>query len=117
MRSVEAFLALPALREGVANCPGAEVTAGRRGYSAVTRNVFDLTLARSERELQFSEPNLVLLFGSEPRDDYAAIKVAEIVRDETGGFRLNDEYIPPCLTIGAAPALLASLQDLLSLSV
>jgi type VI secretion system protein ImpJ len=117
MRSVEVFLALPTLREGVANYAGAEATAGLQRYKTVTRNVFDLTLARSERELQFSEPNLVLLFGSEPRDDYAAIKVAEVVRDETGGFRLNDEYIPPCLTIGAAPALLASLQDLLSLSV
>ncbi len=117
MRSVEVFLGLPTMREGVANYAGAEVTAGLQRYRTTSRSVFDLTLARSERELQFSEPNLALLFGSEPRDDYAAIKVAELVRDETGGFRLQDEYIPPCLAIGASPVLMAGLQEVLSLAV
>lgn len=117
LRSVEVFLALPTLREGVANYASAEVTAGLQRYKTMGRSVYDLTLARSERELQFSEPNLVLLFGSEPRDDYTAIKIAEIVRDETGGFRLNDEYIPPCLSVGASPFVMAGLQDVLSLAV
>ena len=117
LRAVEVFLALPTMREGVANYASAEVTAGLQRYKTMSRSVYDLTLARSERELQFSEPNLVLLFGSEPRDDYTAIKIAEIVRDETGGFRLNDEYIPPCLSAGASPAVMGGLQDVLSLAV
>lgn len=117
LRSVEVFLALPTMREGVANYAGPEVTAGLQRYKSMTRTVFDLTMARSERELQFSEPNLVLLFGSEPRDDYTAIKVAELVRDETGGFRLSEEYIPPCLTLAASPGLQAGIADVLSLAV
>lgn len=117
LRSVEVFLGLPALREGVANYATAETSAGMQRFRTVQRSVFDLTMARSERELQFSEPNLVLLFGSEPRDDYSAVKVAELVRDESGGFRLSDEYIPPSLALAAAPVLLAGVQDVLSLAV
>jgi type VI secretion system protein ImpJ len=117
LRSVEVFLALPTMREGVANYAGPEVQAGLQRYKTMTRTVYDLTMARSERELQFSEPNMVLLFGSEPRDDYTAIKVAEVVRDETGGFRLSEDYIPPCLTLAAAPGLQAGLADVLSLAV
>jgi type VI secretion system protein ImpJ len=111
LRALEVFLALPTMREGVANYAGGDAAAMQR-YRMATRSVFDLTQARNERELQFSDPNLTLLFGNEPRDDYTAIKIAEIVRDE-GGFRISDDYTPPCLALSGAPALHAGLQDLL----
>jgi type VI secretion system protein ImpJ len=102
----------PTIREGVANYVSGDAAAAMQRYRIATRSVFDLTQARNERELQFSDPNLTLLFGNEPRDDYTAIKIAEIVRDE-GGFRISDEFTPPCLALSAAPALHAGLQDLL----
>lgn len=110
--SLGVWLGLPQLREGVANyLLGGESTASQR-YRGVTRRVFDLTLARNERELQVSEPALALLFDDEPRKDHSALKVAELVRDEAGGFALADGYIPPCLALQAAPGLCAELQDL-----
>jgi type VI secretion system protein ImpJ len=117
LRSIEVFLALPTIREGVANYAVGEAAAAMQRYRTATRSVFDLTQARSERELQFSDPNLTLLFGTEARDDYAAIKIAEVVRDEGGGFRISEDYTPPCLALSGAPSLLSGLQDLLSLVV
>jgi len=117
MRAVEVFLALPTIREGVANYAVGEAAAAMQRYRTGTRSVFDLTQARSERELQFSDPNLTLLFGSESRDDYTAIKIAEIVRDDGGGFRISEDFTPACLALSGAPTLLAGLQDLLSLVV
>lgn len=111
MRALEVFLGLPAIREGVANYVSGDAAAMQR-FRIANRSVYDLTQARNERELQFSDPNLTLLFGNEPRDDYTAIKVAEVVRDE-GGFRISDEYTPPSLALSAAPSLHAGLQDLL----
>lgn len=117
LKSIEVFLALPTLREGVANYAMGDSSAGMQRYRSVGRSVFDLTQARSERELQFSDPNLTLLFGSEPRDDYTSIKIAEVVREEGGGFRISEEFTPPCLALSGAPVLQAGLQDLLGLVV
>lgn len=115
--SVDVYLALPALREGVANFVGGEASSGTHRFRTVTRTVFDTTLARSERELFFSEPNLVLIYGSEPRDDYTTIKIAELCRDETGSYRLVEDYIPPCLAVSATPWLAAAVQEIVGLAV
>ena len=111
LRSLEVFLALPTIREGVANYVSGDAAAMQR-YRTQARSVYDLTQARNERELQFSEPNLTLLFGNEPRDDYTAIKIAEVVRDE-GGFRISDDFTPPALALSAAPVLHAGIQEIL----
>ena len=120
--SVEVFLALPRLREGVANFLEVEAGSGPQTstthrYRSVTRTLFDFTQARSEREISVSEPNVVLLYGSESRDDYTAIKIAEIGRDATGGYCLVDEYIPPCLALSATPWLATAVQEIVGLAV
>ncbi len=107
------YLGLPLMREGVANYALSAEASGAQRFRSVIRRVFDLTLARNERELQVSEPALVLLFEGEPNKDHAALKIAEVVRDEAGGFALSDSYIPPCLALHAAPNLGAELQDIL----
>jgi predicted component of type VI protein secretion system len=76
------------MREGVANYALSSDASGAQRFRGVVRRVFDLTLARNERELQVSEPALVLLFEGEPHKDHAALKIGEIVRDEAGGFTL-----------------------------
>lgn len=107
------YLGLPLLREGVANI-AMSGDGGAQRFRGLTRRVYDLTLARNERELQVSEVAPVLLFEGEPGKDHAALKIGEVVRDAAGGYALSDSFIPPCLTLEAAPTLRAELQDLLS---
>lgn len=109
------YLGLQLLREGVANVGPHDGPAPR--FRGSLRRVVDLTAARSERELQVAEPALVILFDGEPRDDYTVLPIAELVRDESGGFDLSPGYIPPCLALAAAPALVDALHDLLGRAV
>jgi type VI secretion system protein ImpJ len=58
-----------------------------------------------------------LLFGDEPRDDFDSLKIAELARDKSGSLVLVDNYIPPCLRIGASPFIMNELRSLLRLIV
>jgi type VI secretion system protein ImpJ len=110
-QSLAVHLALPREREGVDNF----VSDGRRPvrYRAVKRTVRDLLDAQHGIEVAFAQCAPVLMFGGEALDDYVAIKVAEIVRDDSGGLVVLDPYVPPCLRIDASPFLLAGLRRLL----
>jgi len=115
--SLVVYLALPLLREGVANYALTSDTHAAHRYRGNTRRVYDLTLARNERELQTSEPAPLFLFEGQSRNDYSALPIAELVRDEAGGFRLSDSFIPSSLALRAAPNLTADLHDIVSRAV
>lgn len=110
---VRVHLTAAVLRPGVSNSarePGAQ-----HRYRTVTRAIFDLTLARSARDIELDELHLALKLGDEPRDDQVCLPLAELVRDGSGGFALDDSYIPPIAVLAAAPALRAELQALCAL--
>ena len=110
---VGVHLTAAVLRPGVSNSarePGAQ-----HRYRTVTRAIFDLTLARSARDIELDELHLALKLGDEPRDDQVSLPLAELVRDGSGGFALDDSYIPPIAVLAAAPALRAELQALCAL--
>ena len=67
--------------------------------------------------MAFAHRNAVVLFGDEARDDFDAIKIAEIVRDGTGALLVNEAYIPPALRIDASPFLMGGVRRLLALMV
>ncbi len=106
-------LTIPVLRPGSTN--SAEQPTPQHRYRTITRDLFDLTLARSARPLEQSEPNLALRLGDEPRDDLVSLHLAEVIRDSSGGFVLDDAFIPPITSLAAAPPLRAALQDLCAL--
>ena len=62
--------------------------------------------------MAFGRPNLVLLLGEEPRDDYETMKVAEIVRGPTGQLALSETYVPPCLRISASAYLVGAIRQI-----
>jgi type VI secretion system protein ImpJ len=73
----------------------------------------DATTGESEREVRVARPNLRLLFPDENVGDYEAVPVAAIVRRPEGGFAYRADSIPPCLGIGASPAIQRILRGLL----
>ena len=110
---VPVWLTVPVLRPGVVNSAAQPTTQHR--YRTVTRDHFDLSLTRSTRPLEQSEPNLALRLGDEPRDDLVCLPLAEVVRDPGGSFVLDDSFLPPITHIAAAPALRAAVQGLCAL--
>jgi type VI secretion system protein ImpJ len=121
----EVYLAVPKEREGVpsistdqAPAAGAESTkAARARFRSATRPVADLTGNAADLSMSFARRNAVVLFGDEPRDDYDAIKIAEIVRDGTGAFLSGEAYIPPALRVDASAFLMGGIRRLLALMV
>lgn len=112
--TLEVYLAVRAAREGVPNFQDAVDGSAAARYRIANRPVPDLTIAKTEQIIAFGRANAVLLFGHEPRDDFEAIKLAEVRRDATGQYQLSTSYIPPALSVGASRVLSVFLQDLLS---
>jgi type VI secretion system protein ImpJ len=114
-RAVEVFLGLPKEREGVDSYSASKGEGPLTRYAVTTRAVPDLLAAHSVAQVSFSKGNVRVLFGSEPRDDFEAVKIAEIVRTSSGSLALHESYIPPCLRVSAAPFILAGVRRLLKL--
>jgi type VI secretion system protein ImpJ len=120
----EVFIGVQKEREGVPSVSieegagaAASTKAARARFRAATRSVADLTGNAAEMAMAFARRNVVVLFGDEPRDDYDAIKIAELVRDGTGAFLNGEAYIPPVLRVDASPFLMGGIRRLLALMV
>jgi type VI secretion system protein ImpJ len=125
------YLGLPKEREGVPSIsteqtaiPGSgssastsSTKASRARFRSVSRNIADLTRNVADLSMTFAQRNTAILFGDEPRDDFDAIKVAEIVRDGRGALLVNETYIPPTMRIDSAPFLMSGVRRLLALMV
>ncbi len=83
-------------------------------YYPVTDLKHDRYGEAQPQEVDVACSNLRLLFGDEPREDYSAIKVAEIRRAADGRLVLADDYIVPCLQASASPVLSRLLDGLLT---
>ena len=96
---------------------GAADTGAPRSFEMWSRDVLDLVDAATEVSVAFARPKLVLLFGSENQDHYQTIKIAELRRDDSGGFELTADFVPTCLRLSGARPLRQWTSDLLKLMV
>ncbi|HXU64272.1 MAG TPA: type VI secretion system baseplate subunit TssK [Polyangia bacterium] len=121
----EVYLAIPKEREGVPSVATEHTTgtaadatkAARARFRSATRSVADLTGNAADLQMGFAHRNAVILFGDEAREDYDAIKIAEIVRDGSGALLNNEAYIPPALRIDTSKFLMGGVRRLLGLMV
>jgi type VI secretion system protein ImpJ len=102
--TLEVFLALPANChvEGINGYPRpGRLSAWRADY----RQVADAYDPQREREVLLAGANLMILTGDQPREGFSVLKIAEVVNEGDGSFRLLGEYIPPLVRVGASPSL------------
>lgn len=114
-KNCEIYLGVPRERDGAVNY--SESGASRSRFLIDKREVHDLTTTGQTATIGFGKRNVSILFGDESRADFETIKIAEIVRDDSGGLVLSDPYVPPCLRISASSFLVAGIRRLLNLSV
>jgi type VI secretion system protein ImpJ len=86
--------------------------AGARRFAREIRSVADTNSGASPQELEWSRPNLQILFGHERREGFVCIRVASVER-RAGQFVLLDTRIPPTLFLHAAPFLEAGVRRVL----
>ena len=84
-------------------------------YVRKAASVADATTGTNEREIGSAMKDLRILFEGEPLDDYATLKIAQLGRTATGSFTLKENYVPPCLHIGASPYLSTILRRIVEI--
>lgn len=115
-RTLEVHLAIARERDGLAayGPEDADAAATRTRYAIAPRPVQDATMPGATATVSFARPNLVLLLGAEPREDFETMKIAELTRTPAGQLALSDAYVPPLLRVGASPWLAGELRDVLA---
>ena len=124
-QSCDVYLAVFKEREGVPSVSAehlgprgpSSTKAARARFRAVSRGVADLTGNAADLSMAFAHRNAVVLFGNESREDYDAVKIAEIVRDGRGALIANETYIPPTPRIDTSPFLMGRVRQILSILV
>jgi type VI secretion system protein ImpJ len=112
-RVLEVFLGVPIEREGMPAVAAATSPAAGMRFFTTSRVVVDAAGGATDVGVAFAQRHVVVLFGTESRDDYEAIKIAEVVRDAAGTLTVRKEYIPPVRRIAASPWLMGSLRAIL----
>lgn len=112
-RAVGVHVAVAREREGVPTFAD-DAEAQRVRFASSSRSVADATTPGQQLAISLARANAVVLFGDEPREDYEAIKVAELQRDPAGQPALVEGYIPPALKLSASPWLLARTREVLA---
>jgi type VI secretion system protein ImpJ len=115
LEALDVFLAIPNPRETAANTALDPAKAGPAvRYVAHPATIPDLNTGRNETAITWAKGNLRILFGTEARDAYQTVRVAQLVRDRTGAIVVKRNYIPPILHIGASEHLMGGMRRVLS---
>lgn len=116
--ALDVFLAVPNLRDAAANTALDPSRAGpAMRFVAQQVTVPDVNTGRNEQSINWARANMRLLFGTEPRDAFHTIRVAQLVRDKTGGVTLKPSFVPSVLHVGASKFLQSQLRRLLNAMV
>ena len=115
IESLDVFLAVPNARDTAANIALDPAKAGPAvRFVAASSTVPDVNTGRNDTSIVWARENLRMLFGTEARDAYASIRIAQLVRDRTGQIVVKKNFIPSILHIGASEHLMASMRRVLS---
>ena len=107
-------LAVPAFRDGEANC-ALNGDPGSLRYRAEPVRVLDETTGRDEKEVLVGRTNVSLLLDTELDASVQSLPLARIRRDGSGFFVYDDAFIPPCLQIRASPRIVGILERLVDI--
>lgn len=109
------YAGLPLLKESGGNFSPDGTAAGAASTRFLQANqaTIDLFTDAPEAEIAYLRKALRLFTDDQPKDQFISVPVARVRRTSTGGFELDTQFIPPCVSIQSSPALLLQLRRLL----
>ena len=112
-QSVTYYAALPGLKPFSGNFvpPGEDSNTAR--FVQANQETPDLYTQASPAQLAYLKKTVRLVAEFEPRDAYTCFPLLRLRRAATGGFELDPGFVPPSLSVGAAPILHLQLRRLL----
>ncbi len=108
------YLSVPAERPHGSNFLLPHAASQRETRFLVERvAVVDEITGQDEREIDVARPNFALRFAGEPIDGYGLLPIAELARTAAGAYRLDEQFVPPCVRVGASGMLMATARRVL----
>ncbi len=113
--SVTVLLGISARRPGGQNCavPGQDAATVR--FVAKNRTFADENTGVDERPVPVGSKNVRILLDTEAAEDTVTLPIARVMRDTSGHFVFDPEYVPPCLRISGSEALMLMLRRLIEI--
>jgi type VI secretion system protein ImpJ len=84
-------------------------------YVAESRVLHDENTGSDERPIRLGRKNMRLLIDTEPVGDLNTLPVARVVRDGSGHYAYDSEFVPPVVQIGASARLMLMVQRLIDI--
>jgi type VI secretion system protein ImpJ len=112
-QSVTYYAALPAFKPFGGNFgqPGQAKDAAR--FVQSNQDTPDLYTQAARAQLAYLKKTVRIVSEFEPRDSYTHFPLLRLRRAATGGFEMDPAFVPPSLSVGAAPILFLQLRRLL----
>jgi type VI secretion system protein ImpJ len=113
---LEVYLSYPEHRVGSANLgQGSSENARDARLLPQTISVPDTNTGASDREITVGSKNLRLLFGDEVLDGFSVLPVVRLEKGAAGTLSLVENFVPPCVSIGASPYLMRLMRRLVEM--
>lgn len=114
VQSFTFYAALPALKAHGGNLGGNDAARGQARYLAVTKEMPDLFGDALSADVGCLRKSVQLVSHLETRSDCLSFPVVRVMRVVSGGFEVDPEFIPPCVSIRAAVGFSVLLDSLLA---
>ena len=114
--SLDVLLAIaPRRREGL-NCVLSEQERSNNvRYTAKVRSIVDESTGKDERQVRIGRKNISVLLETEETGDAITLPVSRVMRDGSGHFVFDPDFIPPCLQLVASARLMTIARQLIDL--
>jgi type VI secretion system protein ImpJ len=112
---VKVFLGVPVRRQDGLNCllPGTSGADAR--FSAESEVLHDETTGRDEKPVYVGRKNLRILFETEDLSGWVTLPIGRVVREGSGKYAYDHEFIPPCVNLAASERLMTLLKRLIDI--
>jgi type VI secretion system protein ImpJ len=112
--SIVVMLGIPRRKPNGFNCaldpPGADAR-----YVAEARVLHDENTGTDEKPVRLGRKNLRLLIDTEPAGDMLTLPLARVIRDRSGHFAYDPNFVPPVVQISASTRLMVLLRRLIQI--
>jgi type VI secretion system protein ImpJ len=112
--TLDVYLSLPERRLNARNVtlPGQQEGSGPADtrYTSETKLLPDDNQGSDERPVQLGKKTFRLLFGTEFRDGYSSLRIAQLERSATGVPVLRPSFVAPCLDLASSEYLMGLLR-------
>lgn len=113
--SLLTYLAIPKRQALGGNCSLEGGLDARTRFIAEDHPVFDEITGGEEKLVKFGRKNLKILFEVEKTEGFHLLPMARILRDSSGRFVFDENFIPPVLRFNCNPALMKMTRRLIEI--